>query len=112
MRNVIASAILSAVLLAAPVAAPALAEDLEFMLVNEASSDLVGFYVSPASSDNWEESLIPTGNYLAPGYEIGVLIADGLSTCVYDIRGVFRDGGDAEDFGLDLCDLGEYAFTD
>jgi hypothetical protein len=108
VRKVIASVILSAVLLAAP----ALAEDLEFMLVNEASSDLVGFYVSPASSDSWEESLIPTGNYLAPGYEIGVLIADGLSTCVYDIRGVFRDGGDAEDFGLDLCDLGEYTFTD
>lgn len=91
--------------------APVYAEDLEFLLVNDSSADLVGFNVSPASSDNWEGNLM-AGGYLAPGYEIGVLIADGATTCVYDIRGSFADGSEAEDYGLDLCDLGEYAFTD
>ncbi|UWQ30347.1 hypothetical protein K3555_08155 [Leisingera sp. M527] len=91
--------------------APAFAEDLEFLLINDSSADLVEFNVSPASSSNWEDNLMD-GGYLAPGYEIGVVIADGATTCVYDIRGSFDDGSEAEDFGLDLCDLGEYTFTD
>ncbi|NVK14531.1 MAG: hypothetical protein HWE35_10150 [Rhodobacteraceae bacterium] len=90
--------------------APAQAEDLEFLLVNDSSADLVEFNVSPTPSDNWEGNLME-GGYLAPGYEIDVLIADGATTCVYDIRGSFSDGSEAEDYGLDLCDLGEYTFT-
>jgi hypothetical protein len=92
-------------------ASAASAEDLEFMLVNETSADLVEFNVSPASSGSWEGNLLQ-GGYLAPDYEIDVLIADGLVTCVYDIRGVFDDGSAVEDFDLDLCDLGEYAFSE
>ncbi|MCR9070742.1 MAG: hypothetical protein NXI18_03400 [Alphaproteobacteria bacterium] len=38
------------VALAVAVSLPAFADDLEFMLVNETSAALVGFYVSPASS--------------------------------------------------------------
>lgn len=89
----------------------AMAEDLQFLLINESSADLVGFNVSPASSDSWEGNLL-SGSYLAPGFEIDVLIADGLSTCVYDIRGQFSDGVGFEDHDLDLCDLGEYTFSD
>lgn len=90
---------------------PAHAEDLEFLLANESSEDLVEFNVSPASSDDWEENLLD-GGYLAPGYEAGVVIADGLTTCVYDLRGGFADGTSVEDFGLNLCELGGYTFTD
>ncbi len=103
------TAALTAALLVSSTAAKA--EDLNFLLVNETSSDLVEFNVSTSSSDEWEEDLLVDG-YLASGYEVEVLIADGLSTCVYDIRGVFDDGGTYEDFGLDLCDLGEYTFTE
>ncbi|MTI03665.1 MULTISPECIES: hypothetical protein [Alphaproteobacteria] len=92
-------------------ATAAVAEDLEFLLINESSADLVEFNVSSASSDDWESNLLQ-GGYLAPDYEIGVLIADGLETCVYDIRGVFADGYTVEDYSLDLCDLGAYTFSD
>ncbi|WP_282120410.1 hypothetical protein [Ruegeria atlantica] len=92
-------------------ATSAFAEDLEFLVVNDSSADLVEFNVSPASSDSWEGNLL-RGGYVAPDYEIDVVIADGLTTCVYDIRGAFDDGSSAEDFGLNLCDLGEYVFTD
>lgn len=105
MRNIV----VAAALLVLALAAPAVAEDLEFVLVNDTSSDLVGFYVSPAHSGHWEENLLE-GAYLPPGNEISVLIGDGLSTCVYDIRGSFADGQSVEDYGLDLCDLGEYTF--
>jgi hypothetical protein len=92
-------------------ASAALAENLSFLLSNDSSADLVEFNVSTASSDSWEDNLL-SGGYLAPGYEIDVLIADGAATCVYDIRGVFSDGSEAEDFDLDLCEMGGYVFTD
>lgn len=103
--------LLGATFAALATASTAMAEDLEFFLINDSSADLIGFNVSPASSDAWEENLLD-GGYLAPGYEIGVLIADGLETCVYDIRGQFSDGAEFEDYGLDLCDLGSYTFSD
>lgn len=103
-----AAAVLTATVL---MATSAVAEDLEFLIVNETSVDLVEFNVSPASSQSWEENLL-SGGYLASGYEVDVLIADGLSTCVYDIRGSFSDGETVEDFGLDLCELGEYPFSE
>ncbi|MEX0308198.1 MAG: hypothetical protein AB3N12_12515 [Ruegeria sp.] len=103
-----AAAALTATVLMATSAA---AEDLEFLIINETSYDLVEFNVSPASSGSWEGNLL-AGGYLGADYEVGVLIADGLTTCVYDIRGVFNDGESVEDYGLNLCDLGEYAFVE
>ncbi|WP_120631963.1 hypothetical protein [Ruegeria sp. EL01] len=90
---------------------PAYAEDLQFLLINESSSALVGFNVSPTSSEFWEENLL-AGDHIAPGQQAGITIADGLTTCTYDIRGSFADDSEAEDFGLNLCDLGEYSFID
>ncbi|WP_037311488.1 hypothetical protein [Ruegeria halocynthiae] len=89
----------------------AYAEDLNFRLVNDSSSALVGFNVSPTSAQFWEENLL-AGDRIAPGYEADITIADGLTTCTYDIRGTFADEAEAEDFGLNLCELGEYVFTD
>lgn len=99
------------VLMASLFASTASAEDLQFLLANETSADLVEFNVSSASSDEWEENLL-SGGYLGSDYEINVLIADGLETCVYDIRGVFDDGSSVEEYKLDLCELGEYVFTE
>ncbi len=101
----------SSLLIVLAVHSPASAEDLDFLLYNDSSVALTEFNLSPASSNNWGESLLE-GDYLAPGYEIDVLIADGLSTCVYDIRGGFSDGSEAVDYNQNLCDLGEYTFSD
>ncbi|MES0882804.1 hypothetical protein [Roseibium sp. SCP14] len=89
--------------------APASAEDLQFTLINDTDTPIAGFFVSPASSDSWEDNLMD-GGYLDAGYETEVLIEDGLSTCAYDIRASFTDGETLEDYGLDLCDLGSYTF--
>ncbi|WP_299951539.1 hypothetical protein [uncultured Ruegeria sp.] len=89
----------------------AAADDLEFILSNESSVSLTGFYVSSASTIAWEENLL-SGDRLAAGDDIDVTIADGLLTCSYDIRGVFSDGSTAEDYDVNLCDLGEYTYGD
>ncbi|MEH6633349.1 MAG: hypothetical protein V7776_21245 [Halopseudomonas aestusnigri] len=85
------------------------AEDLEFLLSNQSSSPIVAFHVSPVNSGEWESNLME-GGILDSGYEIGVLIADGMETCEYDIRAEFDDGDTLEDFDLDLCELGSYTF--
>ena len=101
----------SSLLFALAAHSPVSAEDLNFLLYNDSSVALTEFNISPASSNDWEGNLLE-GDYLASGYEIDVLITDGLSTCVYDIRGGFSDGSEAVDYNQDLCDLGEYTFSD
>ena len=92
-------------------ASTAHAENLTFTIFNDSSADLVEFNVSKSTSATWEANLM-RGGYLAPGYEIDVVIADGQTTCVYDLRGIFEDGSEVEDFDIDMCDLGSYTFTD
>ncbi len=98
-----------ATVVACVTATPVFAQDLEFLLINDSPGPLTEFYVSAASSGSWESNLL-RGGYLDAGYEVDVLIADGLSTCVYDILAVFSDGERLEDFDLDLCELGSYTF--
>jgi len=92
---------------AALTAAPAWAEDLSFMLQNSTGVNVTAFYVSHTGTNDWEENLIENG-YLASGYEVQVVIADGRSTCEYDILAEFADGDEVDDYGVNLCDLGTY----
>jgi hypothetical protein len=105
MRSLLSGAAVAALLFATPAAA----QDLEFWLVNLTDTAIVEFYVSPADSDVWEDDLM-AGYYLDAQSEVSVIIADGLTTCIYDIATVFDDGFELEDYGLDLCELGEYTF--
>ena len=92
--------------------AAAQAEDLEFLLINNSTADITGFHVSDPGDDYWSDNLIPEGYVLPAGNEIEVLIADGQDNCNYDIRAVWDDGSEFTEFEADLCDLGEWAFTD
>jgi len=91
---------------------PAQAEDLEFLLINASSADIIEFQVSDTADDYWSDNLIPTGYVLPAGNEIEVLIADGETTCSYDIRAIWDDGSEYVEYNADLCDLGEWEFTD
>ena len=91
-------------------ATPVMAEDLQFKLINMAGSDIVAFHVSHTGTKKWEENLL-SGHYLPSGNEIDIVIGDGRTTCVYDIKTKFRDGDSFEDYDLDLCELGSYTFN-
>lgn len=88
------------------------AEDLEFLLINASTADIVEFQVSDPSDDYWSDNLIPTGYVLPAGNEIEVLIADGQTNCNYDIRARWDDGSEYVEYDSDLCELGEWEFTD
>ncbi|WP_207779187.1 hypothetical protein [Zavarzinia aquatilis] len=88
-------------------AGPALAEDLTFTLNNATGAAVTEFYLSPANVDDWEENLL--GNDALPaGTATDVTVADGRTTCLYDIKTVFKDGDEVDDRGIDLCQLGAY----
>lgn len=88
-------------------AAPAIAEDLTFTLNNGTNAAVTEFYLSPANVGNWEENLLGD-DALSSGTSTDVTVADGRTTCIYDIKTVFKDGSEIDDRGINLCDLGAY----
>lgn len=48
-----------------------LAGSQDFTLVNDSPVDIVGLWVAPANSDNWEENLL-ADNYLPSNYSVPV----------------------------------------
>jgi hypothetical protein len=86
------------------------AEDLEFTLHNQSSSPITQFYVESTELNTWGENILT--ETINPGESATVTIADGKSTCMYGIRGIFSDGAVVEEEDLNLCELGSYTYND
>lgn len=98
--------LLLASLFAAGFAAPAIAEDLQFELVNNSAYTVVQFFTSPANMDDWREDIL--GAEVLPSGEMGtVTITDGSDQCVYDIRVVMDAAEDLYDT-VDMCQMASY----
>ena len=93
-------------------AGPALAEDLTFDLINKSSSAVTAVYLSHSGTSDWEENILGKGTRANPGETLEITVADGRDTCMYDIKILFKDETEVEDYKLDLCDLGEYTVED
>ena len=90
-------------------ALPAMAEDLVFTLVNDSSVNITEMYVAKHSSDSWEENIL--SGTVDAGTTADVTIADGETTCDYDMRFV-ADSGATVEVNQNLCDLATYTLTD
>jgi hypothetical protein len=82
-------------------AVPALAQDLQFELINESAITLANLFVSPVSVDEWGDDIMG-GTMLAPGESGLITVPGGLSVCVYDMRFV-ADNGSEVTSSADLC---------
>jgi hypothetical protein len=91
-------------------AAPALAQDVQYELINNSSLTLMEFYSSPVSAPAWGGDILGA-NVLAAGSAGTVTIADGGAECAYDIRMVFDNGAVLED-SVDICAMASYTITD
>lgn len=98
--------IAAALTLTAASTTTAIAEDLEFVLINQSGFTLTEFYTSPSNVNNWEEDVLGQ-DVLESGYTVKILIQDGRTQCEYDMRMVFADGDILEDT-IDMCELGSY----
>lgn len=96
-------------LLLAGLAAPALAQDVQYQLVNNSHLTLMEFYTSPVDEGAWGDDILGA-NVLAPGETGTVDIADGSAQCDYDLRFVFEDGSELVD-KANVCDMASYTLT-
>jgi hypothetical protein len=92
-------------------ASSAKAEDLEFTLINSSSYVISQLQISPVSTNNWEENILGRDVVLQKE-ETVITIADGLSTCKYDMLITFVDGETIEERNYDFCELGSYEARD
>jgi hypothetical protein len=95
--------------LAAALAAPALAQDVQYELVNRSGLTLMEFYTSAVDEGAWGDDLLGA-NVLASEESGTVALSDAGAQCAYDLRFVFEDGSELVDT-VDVCDAGRYTLT-
>jgi len=87
-------------------AAPAFAQDVYFEIINNSPLTLMRFYASPTYDQYWGNDIL--GNsVLPPGTSGTVTIADGETTCVYDMLFVMEDGQEITG-QTDICRSARY----
>jgi hypothetical protein len=103
-------AVLAGVLVLAATATTAIAQDVEYTLINNSSAAVLEFYTSPVTDDMWGPDLLATTDLL-PGEAGSVLIGDGSDACEYDMLFLFSDGTELTDT-VDICSMASYEITD
>ena len=93
-------------------AAPALAETVQFTLINDSSQSLHYFYTNPSNMDEWGDDLLGEDGTLEPGEQGTVTIGDGSDQCLYDFRFETGEGAVLEVPEIDICSLNSYTLQD
>jgi hypothetical protein len=75
----------------------------KIMVVNSTGYTIAQIYISPATSDSWEEDVLDW-DVLEDGQQFEVDFRRAENTCDWDLRVVYSDGSDATWDGLDLCE--------
>jgi len=89
----------------------AIAQDLDFKLINKTRFAVVEFYASPADVGEWEDDILGL-QILDPKSVTNITIGDGREQCEYDLRFVFDDGDVIEKAAVNLCETGSYTLTE
>ena len=110
MNNAIKTGLAALVLLAS--ALPAMAETVQFTLINDSSQSLHYFYTNPSTMDEWGDDLLGEDGTLEPGEQGTVTIGDGSDQCEYDFRFETGEGAVLEVPGIDICSLNSYTLQD
>ncbi|MFQ4134987.1 hypothetical protein PGN35_001585 [Nodosilinea sp. PGN35] len=78
------------------------ANDHVFQVNNQTAVPIIGFYFTPASSEDWGINLFKQSGYaLQPGESVDLPVNS--SECAYDFRAVFADG-DIDEESVNVCD--------
>lgn len=93
-------------------AVPAMAQNVEFTLINNSSQALHYFYTTPSNENSWGDDLLGADGTLEPGMQGTVTIGDGSDQCLYDFRFETGEGAVLEVPGIDICTLNSYTLND
>ncbi len=86
------------------VAGSALAENLDFTLVNKTGYPINEVYVSSAATKSWEEDIMGR-DQLGEGESVDIQFDRGEKGCLWDLKVVYEDDESAVWDRLDLCEL-------
>ncbi|HEY9764173.1 MAG TPA: hypothetical protein V6D07_16710 [Trichocoleus sp.] len=90
----------------------ALADKADFEVINESSEDVVAIFITASYEGSWGESLLDEGG-MPSGHGFQVEFNDpSEEVCLYDIRTVFADGNEVEDYGVNVCYHDYYSLVD
>jgi hypothetical protein len=77
----------------------------DFVLVNKTGYTIRAVYVSPSSSNNWEEDVMGR-DVLANGASVRINFSRGTSTCNWDLKVDWDDGSEPAIWeGFNLCSV-------
>lgn len=96
-------------LLLAGLAAPALAQDVQYELINDSGLTLMEFYTSAADEGAWGDDILGA-NVLPAGETGAVTIPEGSAQCDRDLRFVFEDGSEQVK-RANVCDAASYTIA-
>lgn len=87
------------------------AADRHVVIKNKTSYTMVRFYASRSSTSDWEEDILGD-SVLRSGKSVRINIDDGTGACIYDFKAVFSNGNEATRGKINVCEIGEYTYTD
>lgn len=93
-------------------AAPAMAQNVEFTIINNSSVDLHYFYASPSNDGDWGNDLLEEIGVLEAGYQATAFIGDGSDQCLYDFLFEGENGEELTAMEVDICTLDSYTLSD
>lgn len=76
----------------------------DFTLVNKTGYRIDKVYVSPSSSDDWDEDVLGR-DVLGNGESVHIRFNRATKTCKWDLKVVYDDDEKAEWDGFDLCQI-------
>lgn len=84
--------------------------NLEFAITNNTPRSIVDFRVDPSSESNWGPNIL--NKDIGPGEVLGVIIQDGLTTCVYDTYTRWSDDSEVIEKQVDMCENPSWTYTE
>ncbi|ODT49390.1 hypothetical protein [Devosia sp. 63-57] len=91
---------------------PAVAQTVEFTIINDSSYDLHYFFTTPSNENSWGGDLLGDTGILESGYQATATIGDGSDQCLYDFKFVMDNGAELIEPAIDICSLNSYTITD
>lgn len=88
----------------------ALADKASFYIQNNSDTAISELYVSDSSLENWNDDILDP-DILESGDRVTVNFVDpSPDRCNYDIKAIFVDGQQVEDYRIDVCSNEQYQF--
>ena len=93
----------SAILVAGMTSSAFAAGKQDFTLINKTGYSINEVYVSPATSDDWQEDVLGQ-DVLDNGQTVHIKFSRSATGCKWDLKVVYTDGESAEWDAFDLCE--------